>query len=1409
MGKSKDVGIIGYWFASNYGGVASYYGLYNKIKSLGYNPYLVETPYFATDREGEDVFSRQFFYSEKANVAPKLDKENLSKLNDLFDTFVLGSDQVMTTWAIKNFGDLFLMTFANKEKIRIGYSVSCGGDNLSGMDNDTFKFAKENIDKFSAISVREESAIDILKSKFNRQVEFNIDPIFFNTPKDFQKLAQKSSLIKEKAKYLCAYILDPNEDKKTCINKISSSLNIQSKIILDGRKFTHDGNFKKMNMPENTLDELDYYQWLQYYVNAEYVFTDSFHGAVMAIILNKPFIMYANPGRGMPRFISLASIFNLKSQLVLNSADVTLDVINSKFNFKLINKIISTYVESGEKWLSENLSRESFTSQNSFEGIENSVVAKLQLKDKCVGCSVCENICPTNAIFLQPNINGFLNPKINHDICTNCGLCAKRCVALNPIYKNSSEPECKAVMASDDIREISSSGGMFTLSAQYILKTGGYVCGAVYGNSFNVEHVLTNCVSKMEKMRGSKYYQSALKNVFKDIKNKLDIGKQVLFTGMPCQVAGLHSYLGKDYENLITIDLLCHGQSSQVVFEKYRKDVLGGRQLVDLQFKAKQPWGWHAGVNAMFMDGTRYSKILEEDKYFTAYINGISKNKPCGECLFNKLPRQGDLTIGDFWKIQNFDKNLFDNKGVSVVLVNNNRGKEFLKKINPTMNVNQNVPIEYAIAGNGIIIHPYKLHPNRDFFFDNLYSIEFSQLVDMCVKEQRERQIKSQMFTNLAPAEVFWYYLAKIVAENYNGRKVALWGESGELRHILKKYYNITVDCVLTVFPRNKNDVSIRLFDDIKDKSKEYYIAITGRPYDEFYYQKLLNFGYTDIKDFVYKSIKPIVLENLDLTKGTYRDCYGNIISGHGVVKQIVLRGYNNQIILANNIRGLSNLCIDVTSNNYINISEDVSFTRPDFKIMSFMTNGVSKIKIGKGCWFMNATIKCWGSKEGSKILINEKCTFNENFYVNVNQGKDLIIGRDCMFARDVTILAGDAHAIFDSNSGECLNLDYLDKKNSKNKIVIGEHVWVGMFAKIMHGTNIGNGSIIGMDSLVRNEFSNNCSVAGVPAKLIKTDVAWSRDMWETRVAPNSGYVKKTSLSKAPISGLNVLVVGGTGFMGKCLVKELIGLGNNVTISTRGKHPDSFGDAVNRIKVDVTNETSCIKAFSGKYFDVVFDDLAYDAIRAKNVLANIKCGKYVQIASTAVYNLNHFNIKESEQNPEVVKIKLLTMDEVGYHNSKQMAEAVAIQLYSEFKPVTVRIPFVTKTDRLYKYCKYIKDEIPMDIENIDSFRNFVQDFEVGKFLTWIAAQDYTGAINFCSNGEVSIRQILEYIERKLNKKAKLGANKKEDEVFHNFNKTNYTLNLDKVKQLGYNLSNLDDWFWLLMDEYIERVKLEK
>lgn len=926
---------------------------------------------------------------------------------------------------------------------------------------------------------------------------------------------------------------------------------------------------------------------------------------------------------------------------------------------------------------------------------------------------------------------------------------------------------------------------------------------AVYADDFSVKHIVTNDINLLDKMRGSKYIQSDCTNVYKEIKSLLKNNKLVLFTGMPCQVSGLYSYLGKDYETLITIDLLCHGITSYKVFNKYHADILDSKPLKELYFKAKEPWGWHAGINAYFLDGTRYSKPLERDWYYIAYLSSISKNSACGVCNANRLPRQGDITIGDFWGIWNYKKELNDQKGTSVVLVNNKKAELFFEKLKSSMKTCEEAPLNVAIQGNHIIKAPYTLHKNRELFFKYLEELPFDVLTQGCKNNKVFEEYNVNLNKILPPEEHEFYYLAKIVAENCKDRKIVTWIRSPQFEKVLQEQFQLSVAFGVSMRKEAINNESIRNFNDLKGKSKEYYLVSLDRAYSEQIYKQLKDFGYNEISDYVFRMPKPIVLENFDCSKKNYTDIYGNTIEGYnGIIKKVVFRGANNHITFGNNIRGMNNLDFSLCANSFVSIGDGCNF-RALNNFQCLEHNGSCTINIGKNCRFGNALFRVFEQGKNLSIIINDSCTFENNLEVRANQGKSIIIGKDCMFSYNICLMAGDGHCIFDVKKGKNINSIHENIADSKKLLVIGEHVWVGYGSFVLHGTNVGDGSIIGAKSVVKGSFPNNCVITGNSATMVKTDTAWSRDGISNDIKRCGSYAKLTSNAKSPISGKNVLVIGGTRFMGICLVNELLAHGNNVTIANRGKTKDNFGYRVQRITMDISNPESVKLALEKKYFDVVFDNLAYCSNYVRNILSVVKCKKYIQLSSMEAYLDKKIDLREEDFDPLTNPIKWCDVNS-GYIVGKRQAETVTYRHFKDVYAVTVRIPYVTNTDRLYYYCKNIVDQTPMKIDDTSRGFTFIRSTEVGKFLPWIAAQDYQGPINLASTGIVTIQMILDYIERKVGKKAIIDIVNGAESPFHVFNETTFSMNMEKAQQLGYHTSEINEWFWKLMDKYIER-----
>ena len=339
--------------------------------------------------------------------------------------------------------------------------------------------------------------------------------------------------------------------------------------------------------------------------------------------------------------------------------------------------------------------------------------------EQCCGCSACYSKCPVGAITMHEDNEGFLKPVIDENKCTNCGLCTKACPVLNPKYENTDTPECYAAMAETKIRMKSSSGGVFTLLAEYVLDKGGSVCGAAYDEEWTVHHIIIDKKEDLDKVRKSKYMQSRVEDCYKQIKNLLDNDKYVLFGGTPCQVAGLNNYLGKKYEKLITIDVVCHGVPSPKVFRKFLQENNPVQKVISVDFREKEVLGWTTPTVVKYENGEVYRRAFNECSYFRGFLANMFLNKPCGDCPFNKIPRQGDFTLGDFWMIHEYNKEYTDGKGTGIVLLNNKKAEEIFELLKPQLTkLCKKVPMEFALKSNPNLICSFKHHKNRDKFFE-------------------------------------------------------------------------------------------------------------------------------------------------------------------------------------------------------------------------------------------------------------------------------------------------------------------------------------------------------------------------------------------------------------------------------------------------------------------------------------------------------------------------------------------------------------------------------------------------------------------------------------------------------------------------------------------------------------------
>lgn len=345
-------------------------------------------------------------------------------------------------------------------------------------------------------------------------------------------------------------------------------------------------------------------------------------------------------------------------------------------------------------------------------------------KKLCTGCGACYSVCPNNAITIIENEKGFLKPHINKDKCTDCSACTKICPLNNVTTNNVETPEVFWALNNEDkIREKSSSGGLFYLFAQNILASNGVVFGCVWDENMQPKHIYTKELENIYKMFSSKYVQSNTENTFKEVKEFLSQGKKVLYSGTPCQIAGLKSYLRKDYDNLFLIDLICHGVPSRKTFEMFKKEWQKENNIkeniININMRSKTTdWG-KPFKTVITTEYNTYEIPFDKNNFLESFLHNYNIGDACIDCKFCSLPRSGDVTIGDFCGVDEFDKSLNDKKGISILFVNSEKGKTLFDNIKEKCSWNS-VPFENAIKYNQNVIKPSKPNLFRDKFFDSI-----------------------------------------------------------------------------------------------------------------------------------------------------------------------------------------------------------------------------------------------------------------------------------------------------------------------------------------------------------------------------------------------------------------------------------------------------------------------------------------------------------------------------------------------------------------------------------------------------------------------------------------------------------------------------------------------------------------
>lgn len=363
-------------------------------------------------------------------------------------------------------------------------------------------------------------------------------------------------------------------------------------------------------------------------------------------------------------------------------------------------------------------------------------------KTLCCGCTACVNSCLVSCIAMKEDEKGFLYPDVDKTKCIDCGLCKKVCpLADNNSLEqaNNAQQNCYAFVANDPaILKNSTSGGAFITAAKEFCKEGGVVCGVTFNDIMTVNYSFVKSIDEIGRFSKSKYFQSELNDTFAFIKENLINNKKVVFSGTPCHVAGLRSYLGKDYNNLFCIDILCFGVPSKKAFLAY-KDYLENKyqdKLIDFNFRTKEN---PKACIAIFEKIGKVEINSDSNHYMRGFYSKVMHRDCCSQCQFKRLERQGDISIGDFWGIDTFDKEIDISKGVSLVFFNNIKGysiKNSFAKNGILQEYKSDIPVQYNQ------LNPMQWRIKDDFYQKINEGLSFDKVVDLYCKQSIKLRIK-------------------------------------------------------------------------------------------------------------------------------------------------------------------------------------------------------------------------------------------------------------------------------------------------------------------------------------------------------------------------------------------------------------------------------------------------------------------------------------------------------------------------------------------------------------------------------------------------------------------------------------------------------------------------------------------
>ena len=653
------------------------WAIHKTLDAYGTAPYMIHYHPWNGSNADETVEKKGIF-RKKSEVTHKIQQpssfinthvnllgndETIKELMDEhfgMDAYISVLDREYNAYGMEN--EAYLLRFAEKNAKKIAYGWNLNGEQV-----------KEDFSGFEVLTVQREGA-----NTFGKEVPIVNDPLLWIKRSDIEEIKDK---IPKEEPYLFVDVQRSDNDVESFANKSAAKQDLQLKVIGKER------------------NDVTYY--LAVASQAERIITDSMIGVLVATLYEKPFV-YLETDKEKKRVRNFIKDMKFSYHI---QEDWTGEPVEKKFSVHekkgvLNRRMVALRVQS-LKDLEETL------------GItKNEVMVDCPVpikRGECYGCYACQEICPEHCIEMVVDKEGFRYPRVDSRKCTNCGKCEAVCIRLkdNNQIKEESYPVIYAGKNKNmDVRMKSTSGGIFPeLCKEMIEKENGAVVGVRYDKKMRVISDIADTMEEAEKFYGAKYAKSDMEGIFPQVKRLVTSGKKVLYSGLPCECAGLRSYLGKDYDNLIIQEVVCHSAASPKVFDKYMKHLSTALKSPVVNFVCKDKrdgWGFmDYKVCVQTDDGQERLFIGRRNNYIRAYNNSYLARPSCTNCQFVKDYRAGDITVGDFLSVKEWLGEKDDNKGMSFIMLNNEKGKRFFEKIKDRLDLYE-VDMDTAFKRNRI-----------------------------------------------------------------------------------------------------------------------------------------------------------------------------------------------------------------------------------------------------------------------------------------------------------------------------------------------------------------------------------------------------------------------------------------------------------------------------------------------------------------------------------------------------------------------------------------------------------------------------------------------------------------------------------------------------------------------------------